>query len=182
MSNVWTSGLMQMFDVVLNEFEETLRACPDHLWEASMWDVSKDQGYWRPEPPVLANGNPDPRGIQVHSTFWYVAFHTLFTLDWNFAERVPTWTPPKPFGKNDLDTGTLPPRTYSRDELLAYVEFNYAKTMSILTSLSDADATRPTLAPIRGEHPPLATRLLNNLLHTAGHHGTLDTFVWQHRP
>ena len=44
MSNVWTSGLMQMFDVALNEFDETLRACPDHLWEASMWDVSKDQG------------------------------------------------------------------------------------------------------------------------------------------
>ena len=172
---------MQMFDVVLNELEETLRACTDPLWEASMWDVSKDEGYWRPEPPKLPSGEPDPRSIQVHSQFWYVAYHTLFTLDWNFSERVPTWVPPAPFGKDDLQPSQLPPRTYTRDELLRYLEFNYQKTSSILGSLTDEEASRPTLAPIRGEHPPLATRLLNNLLHTTGHHGTLETFVWQHR-
>lgn len=181
MSNAWTNGLLQMFDVVLNDLEETLRACPEELWEASMWDVSKDQGYWRPEPPRLPSGELDPRGIQVHSQFWHVAYHTLFTLDWNFSERVPTWAPPPPFDKDDLDAGRLPLHTYTREQLLGYLEFIYHKACDILGSLSDEDATRPTRAPIRGEHPPLATRLLNNLLHTAHHQGTLDTFLWQHR-
>jgi hypothetical protein len=170
-----------MFDIVLNEFEETLRVCPDELWETSMWDVSKDKGYWTPKPPVLDNGDPDPRGIQVHSQFWHVAYHTLFAQDNNFSERVPDWEPPPPFGKNDLDPGRLPPRTYTRDELLAYTEFNYTKAMDILGSLTDEDAQRPTWGLIRGERPPLAQRLINNLAHTTGHHGTLETFIWQHR-
>jgi hypothetical protein len=170
-----------MYDIVLNELEETLRNCPDDLWEASMWDVSKDKGYWAPTPPVLDNGDPDPRGIQVHSQFWHVAYHTLYAHDRNLSERVPGWEPPAPFGKNDLDPGRLPPRTYTRDELLGYAVFVYTKTMNVLRSLTDEDAQRPTLAPIREEHPTLARTLIGNLAHTTGHHGTLETFVWQHR-
>jgi DinB superfamily len=181
MSKAWINGLVWMYDIVLNEFEETLRNCPDHLWEASMWDVSKDKGYWAPQPPKLSTGEPDPRGIQVHSQFWHVAYHTLFAHDHNLSERVPDWEPPPPFGKNDHDPARLPPRTYTRDELLAYAEFNYAKAMSILGSLNDEDAQRPTLAPIREERPTLARVLIGNLAHTSGHHSTLETFIWQNR-
>src|SRR5690348_2975034 len=80
-SRAFIDGLIWMYDIVINEFEATLRACPDELWEASMWDVGKDKGYWAPTPPLLDDGKPDPRGIQVHSQFWHVAYHTLYAHD-----------------------------------------------------------------------------------------------------
>jgi hypothetical protein len=60
-----------MYDIVLNEFDETLRNCPEHLWEASMWD--KGRGLLGSHAARPRKRRPDPRGIQVHSQFWFLS-------------------------------------------------------------------------------------------------------------
>ena len=70
---------------------------------------------------MLANGDPDPRGVGAHAAVWYTTLHLVYTLDWNFSARAPSWQPPPPFRKGDLDAGRLPPQTYTRDELFPYI-------------------------------------------------------------
>jgi hypothetical protein len=178
MPNIWTAALAESYEVLFAVFEETLRACPDDLWEASMWDVAKDHGWARPKPPVLPDGRPDPRGIQVHSAFWHVAYHMLFFLDANFSQREPSWAPPAPFGKHDLGSGVLPPRTYTRDELIGYLAFDREKARRTLAVVTDQDAAAP--AP-QGAPRTIATWLVDNLRHAVWHQGNLEVFVWQHR-
>src|SRR6185503_7841996 len=99
----WTSALADFLDIVLADLAVFVRECPDNLWEMSMWDVNKDPGWRRPQPPVLANRNPDPRGGSAHSAVWYATLHLVYTLDWNFSARASSWEPPPPFRKDDLD-------------------------------------------------------------------------------
>jgi hypothetical protein len=73
----WTSALGEFLDVVLPDLAALVRGCPDDVWELSMWDVAKDQGWGRPNPPVLADGDPDPRGVGVHSAVWYTVLHLV---------------------------------------------------------------------------------------------------------
>src|SRR6478672_1896099 len=85
----WTSALGEFLDVVLPDLAALVRGCPDDVWELSMWDVAKDQGWGRPEPPVLPDGDPDPRGVDAHAAVWYATLHLVYTLDWNFSARAP---------------------------------------------------------------------------------------------
>ena len=75
----WTSALADFLDIVLADLAVFVRECPDNLWEMSMWDVNKDPGWRRPQPPVLANRNPDPRGGSAHSAVWYATLHLVYT-------------------------------------------------------------------------------------------------------
>ena len=109
----WTSALADFLGIVLADLAALVRECPDNVWEMSMWDVTRDRGWGRPQPPVLADGNPDPRGVNAHSAVWYATLHLVYTLDWNFSARVSSWEPPAPFRKDDLDatgsrTGRIP--------------------------------------------------------------------------
>src|SRR5262245_24695417 len=70
----WTSALADFLAVVVADLATLVRECPDNVWELSMWDVTKDSGWGRPQPLVLASGDPDPRGVEAHSAVWYVSF------------------------------------------------------------------------------------------------------------
>ena len=69
-------------------------ACPDELW---------------------ADQSRQPQ-------FWYVAFHALFFLDLYLTGTDQDFMPPAPFNRDELDPfGLMPPRSYSKDELRAYL-------------------------------------------------------------
>jgi hypothetical protein len=54
--------------------------------------------------------------------YWYVAYHTLFWLDFYLAESETDFVPPAPFTLGELDPeGTMPDRVYAKDELLRYL-------------------------------------------------------------
>jgi hypothetical protein len=170
----WTSALADFLAVVLADLAALVRECPDDVWELSMWDVTKDSGWGRPQPPILANGDPDPRGVDAHSAVWYATLHLVYTLDWNFSARASAWAPPPPFRKGDLDAGRLP-RTYTREELLAYIAYLDEKTRRTLAAVA-ADET--TLA---GHDRTSADWLIGGFGHALAHFGNLQTFLWQHR-
>lgn len=171
----WTSAIANLLDIVLADLAALVRDCPDNVWELSMWDVAKDQGWGRPKPPMLPDGTPDPRGLNAHSSVWYTTLHLAYTLDWNFSARAPSWEPPAPFRKGDLDGGHLPQRTYTREELLSYVKYVHEK---VRTTLSAVEADESALA---GNGRTSADWLIGGLGHTMGHFGNLQAFLWQHR-
>lgn len=171
----WTSALGEFLDVVLPDLAALLRECPDDVWELSMWDVAKDQGWGRPRPPVLEDGSPDPRGVDAHAAVWYVTLHLVYTLDWNFSARAPAWEPPPPFRKEDLDAGRLPERTYTREELLSYVAYVHEKARATLAAVA-ADETA-----LAGHGRTSADWLVGGFGHAMAHFGNLQTFLWQHR-
>ena len=82
------------FGAAIDMLENAMRAAPERVWS----DRSS-----QPE-------------------FWYVAYHTLFFLDFYLSETSAGFQPPAPFTLSELDPeGVLPDRVYPKMELLAYL-------------------------------------------------------------
>lgn len=114
--NALRSILWSQFGAAIDTLENAIRACPESLW---------DDGS---EPPDL---------------FWYGAYHALFYLDCYASEVEEGFAPPPPFDLSEYDpSGALPPRTYTKAELLDYLAFGRRKTKARVESLVEADLTR----------------------------------------
>ncbi len=100
-TNLKTS-IWQQFGAVIYYLEDTVIACPDHLWRAPLWQT------------------PDTK--PEFAQFWYVTYHTLFWLDLYLTGTEEGFLPPAPFTLIEQDDdGPLPDRVYTKDELLAYL-------------------------------------------------------------
>jgi hypothetical protein len=109
--------LWQQFGAAIDTLDNVIAACPDALWD----DGSK--------PPEL---------------FWYSAYHCLFYLDFYVSDEERGFAPPPPFTLSEFDpTGLLPDRTYSRDELRAYLRHGRRKCRSRIERLAEEDLGRP---------------------------------------
>ncbi len=76
--------------------------------------------------------------------FWYIAYHTIFFLDFYLSDSAEGFTPPQPFGLTELDpAGVFPERVYSQDELLTYLKFARNKCKEKVSTLSDENAELP---------------------------------------
>ena len=97
--------LWRQFGAAIDSFGNALRDCPDELWEAQLWQDQPDQ--W------VAQG---------FSAFWYLCYHTLFWLDLYLTGAEEGFTPPAPFDLVEMEANEALPRTYTRQELLGYLE------------------------------------------------------------
>ena len=160
MDAFWKSVLWQQFGATIDMFEHALRDCPDDLWRVSLWGQHSDR--------------PDL------SEFWYVAYHALFWLDLYLTGSVEGFTPPAPFDLSELDpNGLMPTRTYTRDELLAYLDHNRQKCRATIDALTDEQAQRVCAFPWGA--PTFAGLLLDNMRHTQEHAAQLHMFLGQKR-
>lgn len=97
----------------IDQLENAILACPDNLW----FDRTKQSEYW------------------------YVAFHTLFWLDYYFTESFEDYTPPPPFTLDELDpAGIIPEKPFSKDELLTYLEHGRKKSKKRIETMTDEQA------------------------------------------
>jgi hypothetical protein len=96
----WKTIIWQQFGAAIDMLENAMRACPDQLWS-----------------------DPSTRPAWVSRNvvgFWYVAYHTLFFLDFYLSESAEGFTPPAPFTLDELNpAGLLPQRPYTKAELQA---------------------------------------------------------------
>ena len=107
----------RQFGAAIDALEAAIRACPDSLWG----DRSR-----RPE-------------------FWYVAFHTLFFLDYYSAKARDGFAPPAPFGLEEMDPeGVMPPRVYTREELLRYLEYGRERSREAIRRLTEESIEHPS--------------------------------------
>jgi hypothetical protein len=66
-----------------------------------------------------AHGSDSPRRV-TRLVPWFLAYHALFTLDYDLAGEFERWNPPQPFDEN---TYAFPNRMFTRAELLGYVDY-----------------------------------------------------------
>jgi hypothetical protein len=155
----WNNSLWQQFGAAIDMFNNALCACPDSLWHASVWKLPADD---RPE----------------FSQFWYLAYHTLFWLDFYLSGTPEGFTPPAPFTMSELDPEGLPDRPYTKDELLAYLDHGRKKCQATIEALTDEKAGQPCGFK-RGELSN-AELLMYNMRHVQEHTAQLNLMLGQH--
>lgn len=75
--------------------------------------------------------------------FWYVAYHSLFWLDFYLSESPDDFKPPSPFTISEFDpNGVLPERIYTKEELLNYLKQSRLKLKATIDSLTDEKAKK----------------------------------------
>jgi DinB superfamily len=102
--------LWLQFGASIDMLENAIIACPDQVW-----------------------------GDQLEfSAFWYIAYHTLFFLDYNASPSPNDFQPLEPFTLSEFDpAGAFPPKAYSKAELLRYLEFGREKVRAFIAGLTE---------------------------------------------
>src|SRR5262249_34378000 len=116
MENGWNGIIWRQFGAAIDMLESAVNACPDRIW---------------------ANRTLRPE-------YWYVAYHTIFFLDYYMSESEAGFAPPAPFTLTELDpAGVLPDRVYTRPELLDYLEHGRRKCRAAVEALTEERGLKP---------------------------------------
>ena len=152
--------LWHQFGAAIDMLSESLRDCPHDLWGKRLWEDQPDQ--W------VASG---------FSTFWYLGYHTLFWLDLYLTGAEEGFAPPEPFDLVEMGSGEALPRTYTREELLGYLEYCRRKCRETIIAMSNEQAYR--LCRFAWGEIPFAELQLYNLRHVQEHGAQLRMFLGQ---
>jgi DinB superfamily len=144
--------LWRQFGASIDMLENAMLACSDELW---------------------SNGSKE-------FDFWYLAYHTLFYLDYYLSDDPSTFHPPKPFTLSEFDpSGLLPERVYSKTELLTYLEFGREKCRVLIEGLTDEKAKERFINEYRNYS--LLEILLYNMRHVQHHAAQLNQLLRKHQ-
>ncbi len=158
MDNTLKSALWQQFGAAIDMFGNALKACPDELWLAELWEHPGE----KPE----------------YAQFWYLAYHTLFWLDLYLSGQVEGFSPPEPYTLDELNpAGLVPDRPYSKEELLEYLSYGREKCQAVIAELTDEKAYRNCKFG-RREHS-FVELLLYNMRHVQEHGAQMNLFLGQ---
>ncbi|HEU4742431.1 MAG TPA: DinB family protein [Meiothermus sp.] len=154
MDTFWKNTLWSQLGASMDALENALLACPEEV----LGDPSKRPESWY--------------------EFWYLVYHTLFWLDLYLHGSKEGFTPPKPFGLEELDpAGLFPEQVYSKSELQAYLQHCRRKAQTTLESLTDESARR--ICTFGWGAVSFAELLLYNLRHVQHHVGQLNLILRQ---
>jgi hypothetical protein len=152
--------LARQFGVAIDSLHNALRNCPDELWERQLWHDQPDQ--W------VARG---------FSTFWYLGYHTLFWLDLYLTGAEEGFAPPAPFDVVEMEAGEVLPRTYTREELLGYLELCRRRCQETIAALTTEQSYR--LCRFSWGEVPFGELLLYTMRHVQEHAAQLHLFLGQ---
>jgi hypothetical protein len=155
----WRTIIWHQFGAAIDDLDNALRACPDELWRARLWDEPSQEQFFLPE-------------------FWYVVYHALFWLDLYLTGAEEGFLPPAPFALIEQDeNGPIPEQPYSKAELQTYLEACRRRCQKTIESLSDEEAQR--LCTFGWGQVSFAELLLYNMRHVAGHAAQLNLLLGQ---
>lgn len=152
--------LWRQFGAAIDMFGGALRDCPEALWEKRLWEDQPDQ--W------VASG---------FSAYWYLCYHTLFWLDLYLTGAEEGFAPPEPFDLVEMEANEALPRTYSKEELLGYLDICRQRCHDTIFALTGEAANR--LCRFAWGELPFAELLLYNLRHVQEHAAQLQLFLGQ---
>ncbi len=113
------------------------------------------------------------------NNFWYLAYHTLFFLDYYTEEEPTKYHPPAPFTMSEMNPeGEMPDRTYTKAELLNFLAQIRNKIRGKILSLTETSAFQPVIT-YNKEYPVLEI-LLFNMRHVQHHSAQLNLLIRQH--
>jgi hypothetical protein len=153
----WKTIIWHQFGATIDTLDEVVRACPDQLWHARLWDNPSE----RPE----------------YSTIWYRVYHTLFWLDLYLFGAEEGFQPPAPFSLIEMEEDDIPERAYSKDEMLSYLQHGRRRCKETIEALTDETALRIHRFPW-GE-VPFVELLLYNMRHVQDHASQLSLLLGQ---
>ena len=104
-------------------------------------------------------------------------YHTLFWLDLYLTGAEAGFAPPAPFDLVEMEAGETLPRTYSREELLGYLEYCRRTCQATIGALSSEQAQR--VCRFSWGELPFAELQLYNLRHVQEHSAHLHMFLGQ---
>jgi hypothetical protein len=147
MTASYQQSLWKQFGATIDMLENAITMCPEKLWDTD-------------------------------SLFWYKAYHTLFYMDYYLSPDPDSWAPPKPFTLSEFDaSGKMPDRTYSKDELLAYLRVSREKCNRVIASLNDELAAKRWINPQRDYS--FFEMLIYNMRHVQHHTAQLNMLLRQ---
>lgn len=156
-TNLKTS-IWQQFGATIDYLDDTMRACPDSLWLASLWN------------------HPDEK--PEFSQFWYRVYHSLFWLDLYLTGAEEGFLPPAPFALIEQDDdGPIPERPYTKTELQVYLKDCRQKCQATIEALTD-DMAQQRCRFSWGECSFLEL-LIYNVRHVQEHASQLNLFLGQ---
>lgn len=154
----WRTIIWQQFGAAIDDLGNALRACPDELWCASLWEHPSEQ----PE----------------FSQFWYIGYHALFWLDLYLTGAEEGFLPPAPFTLIEQDeNGPIPERPYTKEELQAYLTDCRRKCQATIDTMTDEDAARR--CRFGWGEVSFAELLLYTMRHVQGHAAQLNLLIGQ---
>ncbi len=153
----WRTIIWQQFGAAIDTLDDMLRACPEDLWHAPLWDNPAE----RPE----------------YSQFWYRVYHTLFWLDLYLTGAEEGFAPPAPFTLIEMEEDDLPERPYTQNELQAYLDYCRKKCQATIEALTDEAAQRR--CRFGWGEVSFAELLLYNMRHVQEHAAQLGVLLGQ---
>ena len=150
MDYAWKESVWRQFGAAIDMLDNAIMACPEALW---------------------ADRSRQPQ-------FWYLAYHTLFFLDYYSSGSSRGFTPPAPFTLGELDpAGVMPERVYTREELKRYLEHGRTQAAAEIAALTSARARKRCAF----ERPDLTVGdlVLYNLRHVQHHAAQLNLILRQ---
>lgn len=142
-----TDAIWTQFGASLDMLENAINMCPGEHWETEF-------------------------------DFCYLSFHCIFWTDYYLSTEPHKFEPPKPFTFSEFDpTGKKPERTYTKPEILGYLEHCRLKANRLISELT------PNRMNDRwtNEHKnySLLEILLYNMRHIQHHSAQLNLFLRQ---
>jgi hypothetical protein len=161
MANPFVQSMSSNFDQALRLMEAALTDCPPDLWDTDLWPEEA------PTAPTLHGG--------LHgSAPWFLAYHALFTLDYDLTAEFEPWEPPQPFDEN---TYSSPNRRFTKAELLGYIDYCRGRVRRTLDALTEDAAVRP-LPGAHRSHGMLYAVIVGSMpLHVVEHAAQIRQFL-----
>ena len=153
----WKLIIWHQFGATIDTLDDVIRACPDDLWYARLWDNPSE----RPE----------------YSQIWYRVYHTLFWLDLYLFGAEEGFQPPAPFALIEMEEDDIPERAYTKDEMLTYLQHGRKRCKETIDALTDEAALRMHRFPW-GEIT-FVELLLYNMRHVQDHASHVSLLLGQ---
>ncbi|MEO6229293.1 MAG: DinB family protein [Ferruginibacter sp.] len=110
--------------------------------------------------------------------FWYIAYHTLFFLDYYLTMEPENFSPPAPFTLSEFED-TMPEKVYSKNELLSYLQHCRIKCHQLITDLTAEKLTARWINVSGSMNYPVFELLLYNMRHVQHHAAQLNLLLRQ---
>lgn len=119
-----------------------------------------------------------PTSWDTEKKFWYNAYHCLFYLDYYLTLKPENFAPPSPYTLSEFDPdGAMPERTYSKAELLTYLQHCRDKCHDLIVNLTDEIAISRWVNPYKNYS--VFEVLLYNMRHVQHHAAQLNLLLRQ---
>lgn len=161
MDNLKTE-LWKQFGAALDMFENAIAKCPDKIWTYN-YSTGSD--------------TTNAKHIdEIRSSYWYIAFHTLFFTDYYLDMDPDNFKMPPPFTlkEEDIDE-VMPEMTYSKDDLLNYVAHCRNKLHDLLKDMDENKAAKRWINPWKDYS--IAEITMYNMRHVMHHTGQMNMML-----